>query len=61
MCNRGSGCDKVSWNEFRRLENPYANTVLHDRDSLGCVVTELSAIFYLYEVVPVGTPVFIYP
>ncbi len=56
-----SECTKISYEEWMKLDNADIGVVVPGRFSKGCMVLELTPLFYLYNTMPVGTPVVILP
>jgi len=54
-------CRDLPLNEFLRRDNPYIGVFADEDWTFGCVAAELTTLFYLYNTVPVGTTIVIYP
>jgi hypothetical protein len=54
-------CRRLSWDEYLRADDADIGVVIPGRHSMGCMVLELTPLFYLYQVIEVGTPVVILP
>ena len=58
---KDEACRHLSWKEYLRGDGADIGVVVPGRHSLGCMVLELTPLFYLYQVIEVGTPVVILP
>lgn len=54
-------CEELSFEEYLASDNAEIGVVVPGRYSKGCMVLELTPLFYLYKTLPTGTPVVILP
>ncbi len=56
-----ASCTQMTYEEYLRKDNPTIGVVVPGRYSKGCIVLELTSLFYLYNTIPDGTPIVILP
>lgn len=56
-----AACTQLTYEEYLRKDSPTIGVVVPGRYSKGCIVLELTSLFYLYQTVPDNTPIVILP